>query len=406
VDLAGAMNITAEDMIASAEALRNEHPDLVPTDGELALLMGEIGPAYLNYAGIVSAPDHAASLETSALLLYICRKVRARRVLDLGSGFSSFVLRAYAHSAHWPVTVVSVDTDPEWLAKTAEFLDGRTNVPGELITWDEFNRRADWEPFDVIFHDLANGETREGAVPWVCRLVAENGVVIFDDAHHDGHREAFWKFGNANGLDVYSAHVPTFDAFGRFAALGVRGRRPSMLAALYVELCETESDIYLHLPTMVELVEQLGAKHVIELGTRTGVSTVAWLYGLEQTGGRLTSVDLDAKPNIGDWPHWTFIQGDDVDPAVVSQLEPADIVFVDTSHLLEHTRKELATYRWLVKPGGVICLHDTEVAHPEGAPADEPPFPVRKAVDEFVQQNGYRYMNIRECNGFGIIKIQ
>ena len=399
------MNIEAEEMIASADRLLVDHPDLVPTEAELAVVMGEIGPAYINYVGGVSVADHAASLETSAVLLYLCRRVRARRVLDLGSGFSSFVLRAYAHSSHWPVTVVSVDTDPEWLAKTAAFLDGRTNTPGELITWDEFNRRADWEPFDVIFHDLDKGDVRTNAVPWVCRLVAPNGVVVFDDAHHDGHREAFWKYGDANGLDVYSLHEQTMDTFKRFAALGVRGRRPSKLAEIYVELCKTESDIYLHLPRMVELVEQLNAKHVIELGTRTGVSTIAWLYGLEQTGGHLTSVDLDARPNIGDWPHWTFIQGDDVEPAVVSQLEPADIVFIDTSHLYRHTLRELHTYRWLVKPGGVICLHDTEVAHPEGAPADEPPFPVRKAVAEFIAETGYRYMNERECNGFGIVKV-
>ena len=58
------------------------------------------------------------------------------------------------------------------------------------------------------------------------------------------------------------------------------------LAELYAEQCATPSDIYLHLPRFVEMVELLDASHVIELGTRTGVSTIAWLHALERTGGR------------------------------------------------------------------------------------------------------------------------
>jgi cephalosporin hydroxylase len=176
------------------------------------------------------------------------------------------------------------------------------------------------------------------------------------------------------------------------------------LKAEYERLCQTPSDIYLHLPRMVELVEMFQAQHVVELGTRTGVSTIAWLYALESTGGRLTSVDIDAKPPIGDFDHWTFIQGDDCDPAIASALDPAEIVFIDTSHLYEHTLRELRLYRWLVKPGGVICLHDTMLPIPEGAPP-RPLYPVRTAVEEFVAAEGFDWFNVPECWGFGVIRI-
>ena len=176
------------------------------------------------------------------------------------------------------------------------------------------------------------------------------------------------------------------------------------LKAEYDRLCSTPSDIFMHLPRFVELVLQTNAQHVIELGTRTGVSTVAWLYGLERTGGRLTSIDIDAKPAIGDHPAWTFIQGDDLDPAITSTLEPADIVFIDTSHLYDQTVKELNVYRWLVKPGGLIVLHDTMLERPEGAPV-RPAFPVRVAVEEFVAAEGYEWQNIPECWGLGIIQL-
>lgn len=174
----------------------------------------------------------------------------------------------------------------------------------------------------------------------------------------------------------------------------------------YERLCETPSDIYLHLPKFVEAVHTYNAQHVIELGTRTGVSTVAWLYALEQTGGHLTSVDIDSKPPIGDHPHWLFIQGDDMNPEISSRLEPADIVFIDTSHHYEHTLRELHTYRWLVKPGGLIMCHDTELPVPEGAPRTDPRFPVKRAIEAFIDETGFDWFNVPECWGLGIIEVK
>ncbi len=177
------------------------------------------------------------------------------------------------------------------------------------------------------------------------------------------------------------------------------------LAELYYDVCATPSDIYLHLPRFVELVESLDARHVIELGTRTGVSTIAWLHALAGTGGRLTSVDIDECPPIGEFDHWTFIQGSDLDPDVLERLEPADICFVDTSHTLAQTRQELNIYRWLVKPGGCLVLHDTELRHPEDSPPSDPPFPVKTAIKEFLADTGYEWINFTDNNGLGIIRI-
>lgn len=176
------------------------------------------------------------------------------------------------------------------------------------------------------------------------------------------------------------------------------------LESEYQRLCVTPSDIHEHLPTFVQLVEELDAKHVIELGTRSGVSTIAWLYALLGTDGHLTSIDIDERPDIGEYEHWTFIQGDDLDPTITSALEPADIVFIDTSHLYDQTVKELNVYRWLVKPGGVLVLHDTELPLPEGAPP-RPLFPVKTAVVEFCQANGYEWLNDPRCWGLGLIRL-
>ena len=177
------------------------------------------------------------------------------------------------------------------------------------------------------------------------------------------------------------------------------------LAERYAEACATPSDIYLHLPRFVELVERLDARHVIELGSRSGVSTVAWLYALERNGGRLTSVDLDEAPQIGTWGHWEHIRGDDCDPEVVARLAPAEIVFIDTSHHYGHTVRELDIYRALVKPGGVLVLHDTELAMPFESPLRDGVFPVKRAVREFCRANDLPVAWVRECFGLAVIQL-
>lgn len=178
------------------------------------------------------------------------------------------------------------------------------------------------------------------------------------------------------------------------------------LAEEYERQCATPSDIYLHLPRFVDLVQATGATSVLELGTRTGVSTIAWLHALNGVG-HLTSVDIDGCPPIGEHEHWTFIQGDDEDPAIIRQVAATapDIVFLDTSHHYQHTRRELAIYRWVVKPGGIIVCHDTELPHPEGSPPGDPVYPVKRAIEEFVADNGFEWINVPECWGLGIIKV-
>ena len=175
------------------------------------------------------------------------------------------------------------------------------------------------------------------------------------------------------------------------------------LADDYRRVCATPSDIVNHLPRFVALVEELDATNVIELGTRSGVSTIAWLYALEGRG-TLTSVDLDPAPDIGGHDHWTFIQSDDLAPSCLSMLDPADIVFIDTSHLYEQTIQELNTYADLVKPGGRIVLHDTMLRRPEGSPA-RPLFPVRTAVEHFTEARDLVWHEYRDSWGLAVIEI-
>jgi len=173
----------------------------------------------------------------------------------------------------------------------------------------------------------------------------------------------------------------------------------------YEEACRTPSDIYEHLPTFVDLCTTLNATTVIELGTRGGVSTIAWLHGLELTDGHLWSVDIDPQPEL-EHERWTFVQGDDLALSTLAQLpEEADIVFIDTSHMYQHTRAELNVYKWRVRPGGRIVLHDTALQRPEGWTRRQPEFPVRTAVDEFCRDEQLEVKFWPNCWGLAVISI-
>lgn len=77
---------------------------------------------YHYYINNVSLGNSAASIETAALLDMIVRKNNVERILDLGSGFSSFVFRQYQKDVSLPVEVISVDADAKWLKKTETYL--------------------------------------------------------------------------------------------------------------------------------------------------------------------------------------------------------------------------------------------------------------------------------------------
>jgi cephalosporin hydroxylase len=179
------------------------------------------------------------------------------------------------------------------------------------------------------------------------------------------------------------------------------------LEVRYREACNTPSDINEHLPLFVDLCQELDAKKVIELGTRGGVSTIAWLYGLKWTGGHCWSVDIDEAPDLK-LNHWTFIQGDDLDPNTVCQLpDEADVVFIDTTHSFEDTLAELNVYQYKVRPGGRIVLHDTELKSPLEfrSRLPQPDFPVRCAVEQFCDELDWKWTNHPHNNGLGVISV-
>lgn len=171
------------------------------------------------------------------------------------------------------------------------------------------------------------------------------------------------------------------------------------------------SDIYQHLPALFGHVIECRSEQpvVLELGTRAGNSTAAFLYALQvRQSGILHSVDIEVPDVPEEWyrnPQWNFHLGSDTDSRIACAMPLVDILFVDTSHTYEHTMVELAAYMPLVKPGGVALFHDTEVVSDVCH--------VARALDEYcanvqgVWPHGtdLHWDNDPRCYGLGTIRV-
>jgi predicted O-methyltransferase YrrM len=175
-------------------------------------------PLHARYVREVSSEVMASSLETAALLQYLCELLGARRILDLGSGFSSFATRAYA-AAHPGVVCHSVDTSPVWLTKTRAWLDA-TGVPDEgLFTWDEYRERRE-AGYDLVLHDLGTMPVRLETLPRALGAVLPTGLLVLDDLHKAGFASHVGRHLGRFAADRYpEATVLTRDRLGRYAGL-------------------------------------------------------------------------------------------------------------------------------------------------------------------------------------------
>lgn len=130
----------------------------------------------------------------------------------------------------------------------------------------------------------------------------------------------------------------------------------------------TDSDISSHLETIYLESCLVAPRLMVELGVRGGETTRTLAQVARRTGAALISVDvepsdLEPLPDI----RWDFVLDSSIDFGrrfatwVEERGLPAqiDVLLLDTSHLLEESRKELAAWLPLVSPGGVVFLHDT-----------------------------------------------
>lgn len=156
---------------------------------------------------------------------------------------------------------------------------------------------------------------------------------------------------------------------------------------------------------------------VVELGTRFGESTMAFVAATSDVGGHVYSIDrydqrdhktFNAALLNHEGDNWTFIRADSL-TAVQLWSVPIDHLFIDTSHKYAQSIKELNQWGRHVRPGGIISLHDTAVGNPpEGitGPYQLDGFPgLRQAIKEYMKAHlDYTITEHPECFGLSVIR--
>lgn len=130
-----------------------------------------------------------------------------------------------------------------------------------------------------------------------------------------------------------------------------------------------KTDISDHLETLFVESLNIESKLIVELGVGDGEST----YVLERVANlwtaKLVSVDIEDRAEVSTFKDRTFVLQDDISFAAEFPqwcknrgIEPViDILFVDTSHLYDHTVAEIRSWFPYLAPRCKVFFHDTNM---------------------------------------------
>lgn len=149
------------------------------------------------------------------------------------------------------------------------------------------------------------------------------------------------------------------------------------------------SDIACHLNYMDEISKN--CKHITEFGTRSIVSTWAWLYGCPH---KIVCYDIKDPNEYINGVKEEFImacQYHNVEFVFKKEstietptIETTDLLFIDTLHTYDQVSKELELHGH--KTNKYLCGHDTQL--------DE----VRKAFDDYVKNKNFKKIYDEKCS--------
>lgn len=160
----------------------------------------------------------------------------------------------------------------------------------------------------------------------------------------------------------------------------------------YENLCSTPSDINEHLPTIKKYAEE--CEHITEMGVRYVVSTWALLASKPKkiiSYDILTGLDMNIfKKNINDLSENAKLFGVDflfINEDVLNvDIEPTDLLLIDTYHEYNQLKKELELHAPKVKK--YLIFHDTTTFGEFGETFKEPNTKgIWPAIEEFLEKN-------------------
>jgi predicted O-methyltransferase YrrM len=149
--------------------------------------------------------------------------------------------------------------------------------------------------------------------------------------------------------------------------------KPEIFDHLLKKVKWGQQDTDRHVLTLYAMAMQLHARKILELGVRSGNTTLPFLCACAELGGMLHSVDLDQtnfQAPDGLKPFWKFHQSDALawlEANITGVVGQYDLIYIDDWHSYDHVKRELELIEPICGPSTVILLHDLMYsgAHPD-----------------------------------------
>lgn len=130
------------------------------------------------------------------------------------------------------------------------------------------------------------------------------------------------------------------------------------------------SDISSHLPVIFAHTVLQNPDGIIEAGVRGGESTLAFSKAMRFCSSFLIGIDIDQYPNklYSTLSNAKFLWMDDTKfPHTYAHdaelnKHALDIIFIDTSHLYQHTLQEIQGFTSTLSPRGYLSFHDSNMS--------------------------------------------
>lgn len=202
-----------------------------------------------------------------------------------------------------------------------------------------------------------------------------------------------------------------------------------MIADIRERARKKKTDISDHLETL--FVESLGieSRLIVELGVGDGESTFVLERVANLWGAKLVSVDIEDCKKVSTFKDRIFIKQDDISFAAgfpdwcrPKGIAPViDILFIDTSHIYDHTVAEIRAWFPYLAPRCKVFFHDTNMGevfvHKDGSTGKgwDNQRGVIRAIEDHLEtafdekkdfalaRRGWFIRHFTICNGFMIL---
>ena len=117
-----------------------------------------------------------------------------------------------------------------------------------------------------------------------------------------------------------------------------------------------------HLLTIFSIAASCKGKNFLELGVRSGSTTLPILMAATLNQGKLVSVDkkqTSFKPHTKYKNHFSFVKKDTI--AFLKKIkkdEKFDFVYIDDWHSYSHVKKEIELIDKFISPTSIVLIHD------------------------------------------------